>query len=370
MSRRTRWIGIPVILLLLAGAGGALVLSHTAACPAVAEPAVTVDATRAQAYTYACYGGPEVLRLTNIAIPTPADTEVVVQVRAASVNPLDWHFMRGEPYVMRVSSGLGTPNDPRLGVDFAGVVASVGSRVTEFRVGDRVFGERTGAFATHVVVREAGVISHMPDSLSFDDAAAAGVAAITALQALRDKAHVRAGQRVLINGASGGVGTYAVQIAKNYGAHVTGVASTRNLALVQSLGADRVIDYTKADFTAEGVKYDAIIDMVGNHTLRSLDGALAPGGIVVIVGGPSNNAFLGPLTRSAVALVASPVLTGTFANFLSESNKADLVLLRDWLKSGTLRSVIDRRYPFAELSAAIAYQEAGRSRGKVIVQMP
>jgi NADPH:quinone reductase-like Zn-dependent oxidoreductase len=369
MRRRTKWIVVPAVLLAAVTAAGALVLGHDSPCPAPPAASITMDTTAMQAYTYACYGGPEVLRLERMAVPTPADSEVVVRVRAAAVNPLDWHYLRGKPYIMRVSSGIGAPSDRRLGVDFAGTVHAVGARVTGFKVGDRVFGEHTGAFATHVVVRESGVIAPMPGTTSFEDAAAAGVAAMTALQALRDKAQVKTGQRVLINGASGGVGTYAVQIAKRYGAQVTGVASARNLALLDSLGADRTIDYTTTNFTTDTARYDAIIDMVGNHPLRALDGVLAPGGVVVIVGGPSDNDYLGPVIRSASALLAAPVLTGRFANFLSISNRADLLLLRDWLQDGTLRSVIDRRYAFAELPAAVAYQEAGRARGKVIVEM-
>lgn len=372
MRRRTKWIVVPVVLLAAVSGVGALVLRYETSCPPPAASAAATDTTQTQtqAYTYACYGGPEVLQVETMVAPTPADSEVLVRVHAASVNPLDWHYLRGKPYVMRVESGIGAPKESRLGEDFAGTVAAVGARVTAFRVGDRVFGGQTGAFATHLLVRETGVITHIPDSVSFDSAAAVGVAALTALQALRDKAMVKAGQRVLINGASGGVGTFAVQIAKQYGAHVTGVASTRNLAMVQSLGADRVIDYTKEDFTKDSAKYDAIIDMVGNQPFRALDDVLAPGGLVVMVGGPNENAYFGPVLRSARAVVAAPVLTGRFANFLSISSKADLETLRDMMQRGALRSVIDRRYPLAELPAAIAYQEAGRSRGKVIVQVP
>jgi len=371
MRGRTKWLGIPAAILAVGAMAGAAVVSRTADCPPASAIVVApADTTAARAYTYACYGGHEVIHARNIATPTPTDSEVVVRVRASSVNPLDWHFMRGEPYVMRLMSGLGAPTEPRLGVDFAGTVQAIGARVTEFRVGDRVFGVRTGAFATHLVVSENGVIAHIPGRVSFDAAAAAGVAAITALQAIRDKAQVKPGQRVLINGASGGVGTFAVQIAKIYGAHVTGVASTRNMELVTSLGADRAIDYTKENFTTDTVKYDAIIDMVGNHPHRALDGVLSPRGMVVMVGGPNENAFLGPVTRLAMAKVAAPILQGTFADFLASETKSDAVVLRNWMDAGKLRSVIDRRYPFAELPAAIAYQEAGRSRGKVIVQMP
>jgi NADPH:quinone reductase-like Zn-dependent oxidoreductase len=370
VGRKTKWFGILVLLVSAAGVGGALALSHESTCTAAAATPAAIDTTGAQVYTYTCYGGPEVLRLTTIATPTPADTEVLVRVHAASVNPLDWHFLRGKPYIMRVVSGMGAPTEERIGADFAGTVQAVGARVTEFKVGEKVFGSSTGAFGTHVVVREHGAMTHMPDSASFEQAAAVGVAATTALQAVRDQAQVRERQRVLINGASGGVGTFAVQIAKIYGAHVTGVASTRNVAMVQGLGADRVIDYTKEDFTKGAERYDAIIDMVGNHELRALDAVLAPGGRMIIVGGPNDNAYLGPLIRSAAAILAAPVLNGTFITFTANENKADLAMLRDWMQRGRLRSVIDREYPFAELPAAVAYQEAGRSRGKVIVKMP
>ncbi|MCA2983050.1 MAG: NAD(P)-dependent alcohol dehydrogenase [Gemmatimonas sp.] len=371
VGRKAKRVGILVLLLGAAGAGGALALSHEAPCADTAAQGPSAsETTGARVYRYHCYGGPEVLRLEAIATPTPADTEVLVRVRAASVNPLDWHYLRGKPYVMRVESGIGAPKEKRIGADFAGTVEAVGKRVTQFKVGDRVFGSRTGAFATHVVVREGGTIAHMPDSASFAQAAAVGVAATTALQAIRDQAQVREGQRVIINGASGGVGTYAVQIAKIYGAQVTAVASTRNLAMVQELGADRVIDYTTTDFTTGAERYDVIVDMVGNHGARALDAVLAPGGRVVMVGGPNGNAYLGPITHLALAMVQAPVLSGTFIPFISASNKTDLMTLRDWMQRGALRSVIDREYAFAELAAAVAYQEAGRSRGKVIVQMP
>jgi NADPH:quinone reductase-like Zn-dependent oxidoreductase len=370
VGRKAKWVGITVALVSAAGAGGALALSHESPCADSAATPRAADTAGTQAYSYTCYGGPEVLRLASIATPTPADTEVLVRVHAASVNPLDWHFLRGKPYVMRMASGMGAPAEERIGADFAGTVQAVGGRVTEFRVGDRVFGTRTGAFATHVLVRGGGAITRMPDSVSFEQAAAVGVAATTALQAIRDQAWVQAGQRVLINGASGGVGTYAVQIAKIFGAHVTAVASTRNVDLVQALGADTVVDYTKDDFTKGTSRYDAIIDMVGNHPLRALDAVLAPGGRVILVGGPNENAYLGPITRSAMAILATPMLTGTFITFIANENKTDLTTLRDFMQRGTLRSVIDREYAFAELPAAVAYQEAGRSRGKVIVQMP
>jgi NADPH:quinone reductase-like Zn-dependent oxidoreductase len=371
MRRRLRWPLILCLVLIASVGVLALTLRYESPCPSIgsAEPPLT-DTTSTLAFTRACYGGPEVLRLQAVPTPTPGAGELLVRVRAAAVNPLDWHELRGKPYVMRLVSGMATPASSRLGADFAGVVEAVGPGATRFRVGDRVFGQRNGAFATHVLVRDTGVLAAIPEQVSFEEAAATGVAAITALQALRDKGRVRPGHRVLINGASGGVGTYAVQIAKRMGAHVTGVASTRNVALVQSLGADRVIDYTTEDVTADTARYHTILDLVGNHPLRALDAVLMPEGVVVIVGGPNENALLGPLTRSLRAMIAAPILTGTFANFLASATRPDLELLRDWLQDGTLRSVIDRRYPLAELPAAIAYQETGRARGKVLVHMP
>ena len=214
-----------------------------------------------------CYGSPAVLRLENIAVPTPKDDEVLVRVRAASVNPLDWHYMRGTPYLVRTESGYGTPENPRLGVDFAGTVEAVGRNVKRFQPGDEVFGGKTGAFAEYVTIREGRAIAVKPTNVTFEQAASVPIAGLTALQALRDKGKIHAGQKVLINGASGGVGTFAVQIAKSYGAEVTGVCSTRNVELVRSLGADHVIDYTREDFTKDDQRYDLILDNVGNHTL-------------------------------------------------------------------------------------------------------
>lgn len=366
MRRRTTTVLRIVLAVALATvASCAFVLSHDAACERPAP--LAESATSMKAIQHHCYGGPAVLTVENVARPVPADNEVLVKVKAASVNPLDWHFMRGKPYVMRLSSGLGRPDSPRVGVDFAGTVAAVGRNVRRFAPGDDVFGGRNGALAEYLTVREDRGIVHKPSNVTFEEAAAVPVAAITALQALRDKGQVTAGQRVLINGASGGVGTFAVQIAKSLGAHVTGVCSTRNVDMVRSLGADHVVDYTREDFTEGTERYDVIIDNVGNHPLRAYRRVLAPRGFTVIVGGPSDDPWLGPLTLALEAAVLSPLVDERFEMFMSNMNQPDLTVLRDLMAKGTLRSVIDRRYPLAESAAAIAYLELGRARGKVVV---
>jgi NADPH:quinone reductase-like Zn-dependent oxidoreductase len=320
-----------------------------------------------QAIRYRCYGSPEVLELAEVAKPTPADDEVLIKVHAASVNPLDWHYMRGKPYIMRLSSGIGRPADPRFGVDFAGTVEAVGKDVQRFKPGDEVFGGKSGALAEYVTVREDRALVLKPANISFEEAAAVPIAAITALQAVRDKGHVKHGQRVLVNGASGGVGTFAVQIAKSYGAEVTGVSSTRNVELVRSLGADHVIDYKQQDFTRGTQRYDVIIDNVGNHPLLAYRRVLEPDGIVVMVGGPSDDPWIGPLARPIRAAVLSPFVSQRYAMLMAEMNALDMGVLRDLLAAGKLKPVIDRRYTLPEVPAAIAYLEEGRARGKVVI---
>jgi NADPH:quinone reductase-like Zn-dependent oxidoreductase len=342
----------------------ALVLRHTSACPP-APGGVEENAMRA--WTYHCYGGPEVLGLRSIAKPTPAADEVLVAVRAAAVNPLDWHYLRGEPYIMRMGAGLGAPTDSRMGVDFSGVVETVGKDVTKFKPGDAVFGARGGAFGDYLVVRESRNVVLKPDNLSFEEAAAVPIAAITALQALRDKGQVKAGTKVLINGASGGVGTFAVQIAKALGAEVTGVCSGRNVELVKSLGADRVIDYTQTDFTEGGDEYDVIIDNIGNQPLSKLRRVMTDAGKDVIVGAPSDGKWLGPLSVPLKGMMYGWFVKQKFMFFLAETNPKDLEYLSGLMRDGKLKSVIDRTYPFNELPDAIRYVETGRARGKVVV---
>jgi len=365
MTRRTKVLGGLFGILAAAVLSLALVLSHDSACEAPA--ALPEQTTLMKAIRYRCYGSPEVLELAEVAKPTPADDEVLVKVQAASVNPLDWHYMRGKPYIMRLSSGIGRPADPRFGVDFAGTVEAVGKNVQRFKPGDEVFGGKSGALAEFVTVREARALVLKPANISFEEAAAVPIAAVTALQAVRDKGQVEPGQKVLVNGASGGVGTFAVQIAKSYGAEVTGVSSTRNLELVRSLGADHVIDYKQQDFTRGAQRYDVIIDNVGNHPLLAYRRVLEPDGIVVMVGGPSGDPWIGPLARPIRAAVLSPFVSQRFAMLMAELNPEDMGVLRDLLAAGKLKPVIDRRYTLSEVPAAIAYLEEGRARGKVVI---
>jgi len=343
----------------------ALALSHDSSCSS--PEALAGNAERMHAIVYRCYGPPTVLKFEEIAKPAPMDDRILVKVRAASVNPLDWHYMRGEPYFMRPMTGWGAPDGIYMGVDFAGTVESVGKNITRFKPGDEVFGGRDGAFAEYVSVRENGSLAMKPANLTFEQAAAVPVAAITALQALRDKGRVRAGQRVLINGASGGVGTFAVQIAKAYGAKVTGVCSTRNMAMVHNIGADAVIDYTKEDFTKGLERYDLIIDTVHTHSFREYSRALRPHGVLVMVGSLDKGPWLGPLWDSLAGYVASPFIRQKFMFMLADLDQADLNTLHDLIQAGKVSPVVDRTYALNEVPAAIGYLEQGHARGKVVI---
>lgn len=319
-----------------------------------------------RAWTTCDYGGPEVLSLGRVAQPTAGDSDVVVRVEAVSVNPADWHFMRGTPMLARLSMGVRKPATMLTGTDFAGVVESVGSRVTRVQPGDSVWGAAPASFAERIAVRESRVVK-LPPGVTLDEAAGVPIAAITALQGVRDKGGVRPGHTVLVNGASGGVGTYAVQIARALGAEVTGVASGRNAELVRSLGAAHTIDYTREDFTRGSKRYDVIVDMVGNHSFGDLTRVLAPGGTYVMVGGPAGR-WLDPLPRLAAMMVAGWFAEPQLRFFVSSFNQPDLDTLGAMMGSGRLRTVIDRRYPFEELPKAMEYLEGGRARGKVIVK--
>jgi NADPH:quinone reductase-like Zn-dependent oxidoreductase len=321
-----------------------------------------------KAVVYCDYGGPEVLRLETIAKPVCTDDQVLLRVRAASVNPLEWHYMRGTPYVARaMGMGLRKPRVTRLGVDVAGRVEAVGRNVTLFKPGDEVFGSARGALAEYACASGRGLVLK-PDNLTFEQAAAVPVAAVTALQGLRDVGKVGPGQRVLINGASGGVGTFAVQIAKAMGAHVTGVCSTRNVAMVRSIGADEVVDYTKEDFTASGRRYDVILDMVGSQSLSASRRALNPKGIYVMVGGPNGRWFT-PLDRMIRAKVLSWFVSQKMGMMLANVTPDDLGVLRDYLQSGKVKPVLDRTYPLSQVPDAIRYLEAGHARGKVVISV-
>ena len=355
-----------MIFLAVAISSLALVLSHTSACgPA---PAVSDETELMKAIVYRCYGSPDVLEFEDVEKPTPADNEVLVKVHAASVNPLDWHYMRGSPYLMRLGTGLGAPKDSRLGVDFAGTVEAVGKNVTRFKPGDEVFGGRSGAFAEYVIVPDDRALALKPSNVTFEQAASAPIAAITALQALRDKGQLKPGQKVLINGASGGVGTFAVQIAKSFGAEVTGVCSTRNVEMVRSIGADHVVDYTKEDYTESGQLYDLIIDNVGNHSLLANRRVLNPDGIFVIIGGPKGN-WLAPLMNPIKALMLSPFVGQEFVMLLAKMDKDDLTILGNLMEAGKVTAVIDRRYRLSEVPAAIRYSEEGHARGKIVIDL-
>ncbi len=366
MKLRYKVAGGILIFMAVAISSLALVLSHNSACgPA---PAVADETELMKAIVYRCYGSPDVLEFADVEKPTPADDEVLVKVVAASVNPLDWHRMRGSPYIMRLGSGLGAPNRTSMGVDFAGTIEAVGKNVKRFKPGDEVFGGRSGAFAEYVAVPEDRALVLKPANMTFEQAASVPIAAITALQALRDKGKIESGQKVLINGASGGVGTFAVQIAKSFGAEVTGVCSTRNLEMVRSIGADHVIDYKKEDYTESGKRYDLIIDMVGNHGLLANRKALEPDGILVMVGGAKGN-WLAPLMGPIKALLLSPFVDQELGMILAQLRKDDLAILAKLMQAGKVTPVIDRRYRLSEVPAAIRYSEKGHARGKIIIYL-
>ena len=344
----------------------ALVLRHESPCT---EPPVAAAGQESmQAVVYTCYGGPEVLELATLAKPAPATNQVLVRVHAAAVNPLDWHYLRGEPYVMRLGAGLGTPKDIRLGVDFAGVVEAVGAGVTAFGPGDRVFGGRSGAFGEYVTIAADGPLVKMPAGLRFEQAAAVPIAALTALQALRDKGQLQPGQKVLVNGASGGVGSFAVQLAKASGAEVTGVCSTRNVELVRALGADHVIDYKKQSYVESGQRYDLVVDLVGNHSISANRGVLTNSGRYVIVGGPPGK-WLGPLMRPLVAAIQDLFVDQELVMLLARQDRDDLEFLAQAIAAGQVTPLIDRRFSLAEVPEAIRYSESGRARGKIIIDV-
>ena len=325
-----------------------------------------------KAIVYCDYGVSN-LKFQEIEKPTPADDQLLIKVHAASVNPLDWHFIEGTPYFMRAMGvGLRKPKDTRLGVDFSGTVEAVGKNVTKFKPGDEVFGGRTGAFGEYVCVREARAVAMKPANVTFDQAASVPIAGITALQGLRDKGKVQPGQKVLIIGASGGVGTFAVQIARSMGADVTGVCSTRNLDMVRTLGADHVIDYTKEDFTKSEQRYDVILDNVANHSLSECRRVLNPDGKYVLIGGGGVNEgrWLGPgLTHAVKAMFLSKFVSQKMGMMLAELNQKDLTALADLMQSGKVTPVIDRTYKLSELPQAIEYLEQGHARGKVVVNV-
>ena len=319
-----------------------------------------------KAIVFERYGGPDALELRELETPAPADDQVLVSVRAASVNPVDWHRMRGEPYFLRMGEGRTRPKNDGLGADVAGVVEAVGADVTHVGPGDEVFGMSIRTLAEHVAASAEGIVPK-PANLTFEQAAAVPVAAITALQGLRDKGGIQAGQKVLVNGASGGVGTFAVQIAKSFGAEVTGVTSTGNVELVRSLGADHVVDYTREDFTRSGGRYDLVLDAVSNRSLRAFRRILNPDATLVLVGAGKGRSGGRPLLRVVRALLLRRFVSQKVETFLAQRNRDDLLFLKELLESGKVTPVIDRTYALSEAADAIRHLETGHARGKIVV---
>ena len=313
------------------------------------------------------YGSPDVVELQEIDKPVPTEDEVLVRVRAASLNIADWYEVTGRPYVGRTQMGLFKPKTNRLGVDYAGTVEAVGENVTEFQPGDEVFGGRNGAYAEYVCARADRAIVPKPSNVTFEEAAAVPVAALTALQGLRDKGQLQPGQKVLINGASGGVGTFAVQIAKALGAEVTAVCSTGNVDLARSIGADHVIDYTREDFTRSDERYDLLLDIAGSRSWSACRRVLDPQATFVIVGGPKTNPLLGPLGHVVKLRLAAVGSGRKIVFFIAKFNKADMLVLRELLESGKMTSVIDRQYELSEIADALRYIGEGHAQGEIVV---
>ena len=331
----------------------------------VSDPAPETAATTMKAVVQEEYGSADKFALREVEKPVVDDDGVLVRVRAAAVNALDWRMMRGLPYLVRLSGGRRRPENPIRGIDLAGHVEAVGKNVTEFKPGDEVFGERSSAFAEYVLGKEEH-FAHKPASLTFEQASTLGCAALTALQGLRDKAQVKPGQKVLINGAGGGVGTFSVQIAKSLGADVTAVCHTHNVDMVRSIGADRVIDYTRQDFTKTKERYDVVFDNVGNRSLRRLRRILTPSGTLVFVGGPHFR-FAAPLIRVLRGIIRSRFSKKKLLPFLATHRKEDLLVLEELVESGKVTPVIDRTYRLSEAPEAIRYVEKGHARGKVVI---
>ena len=318
-----------------------------------------------KAVVFKSYGPPGVLSIEEIEKPVPKDDEVLVRVHATSVNPAEWYGMTGL-FLARLGNGLFKPKDTRLGADFSGVVEAVGKEITEFKPGDEVFGGRAGAFAEYVCVQENVV--HKPANITFEEAGSVAIAGLTALQGLRDYGKLQPGHKVLINGASGGVGTFAVQIAKTFGAEVTAVCSTRNVECARSLGADEVIDYTKEDFTRSKKRYDLLLDIAGTRSWSECRRVLNPHATLVIVGGPKGR-VIGPLKHIIGMRVASFRASQTVVFFVADFNRKDLSVLRELMESGKVKPIVDRTYPLHKINEAMAYLGTGHARAKIVVTM-
>ncbi len=361
-----KWIALAIPTVLLAW----FLVAYARSDNACSDPGHAAPEHAVKAITYCDYGLADRLKLDDIEKPVAEAGQILVRVRAAAANPLDWHYLRGTPYVMRLGTGLRRPRELRLGVDYAGTVEATGAGVTAFKPGDDVFGARSGAFGEYVAAKADGAVIAKPANLSFEQAAAVPVAGITALQGLR-AGGVGPGTKVLINGASGGVGTFAVQIAKALGAEVTGVCSGRNAGLVRSLGADTVIDYTRSDYTTAGVQYDVILDNVGNHGFLANRRALTDAGQYVLVGGggPDNGRWIGPLVNPVKAMLLAPFVGQHLQVLFARLSRDDLAALARMMEAGQVTPVIDRRYSLPEVPDAIRYLETGRARGKVVIRI-
>lgn len=369
MRLRTKILGAVVAIFGLAAAVTLLAMRYNAPCRA--GPPLPSGTPSMKAVLRRCYGPADVISIEDVAKPSLRDGEMLVKVRAVAINALDSHMLHGDPYVvMRFAGGVGAPRNASLGVDYAGTVEAVGKNVTGFKPGDEVFGGSgtQSAFAEYVRVYAAfATVALKPANVTFEQAAAVPVAALTALQALRDAGGLRAGQQVLINGASGGVGTFAVQIAKALGAEVTGVCSTRNVDAVREMGADHVVDYTREDFMQSGQRYDLIIDIAASRSLAEYGRALKPEGVYVIVGAAGRGRWLGPLAPAFKTLAYAPFASARFIAFAANLNKGDLLFVAELMKQGKVKSVIDRTYASSEIRDAFRYFDEGHARGKIVV---
>jgi NADPH:quinone reductase-like Zn-dependent oxidoreductase len=363
VKRILKWSAIALVLVIF----GWLLIAYSSSTNDCEE--ITKNPTHPMKAIVSCEYGVENLQLRDIEKPTPHEDEVLVRVRAASVNPVDGHTVRGG-WLMRPMSGMRKPKNTRFGTDFAGVVEAVGENVTNFKPGDEVFGARNGAVAEYISVKANRAIVSKPRNISFEQAGSVAVAGVTALQGLRDKGHIQARQKVLINGASGGVGTFAVQIAKAFGAEVTAVCSTSNVDLVKPIGADHVIDYTKEDFTKSDQRYDLLYDLVGNHSFSERRRILTPNGICVLagIGGAGvHPGMLGRIGRNFWDAFLSNFSRQKFVFYIAKLTKDDLNVLRDLMESGRLTPVIDRQYKLSQTVEAVRYLEQGHARGKVVI---
>ena len=324
--------------------------------------------TTMQAIVHEKYGPPEVLQLKDVEKPVVGDDDVLVRVHSAATNPLDWHYMTGTPYLLRLQGGLRTPKRSIAGVDMAGTVEAVGKNVTAFQPNDEVFGEKSGAFAEYVCGPER-LFVHKPENVTFEQAAAVPVAGYTALQGLRDKGMIKPGHKVLVNGASGGVGTFGVQIAKALGAEVTGVCSAPNIEMVRSIGADHVLDYTTTNFTKEADRYDIILDCAATHSFSAVRRVLNPDGVYVMVGWPDKGNWISPLTKMLKLMLASAFRSQTMSPLLANANHDDLETLRQLIESGDVKPVIDRRYRLDEATAAMRRLGEGHASGKSVINL-